>query len=713
MDIFAPEARRLGHGGRYVIPSLVVVLLAGLVLFALYSVGSVQLTGRSGDLVSGPLFGILLIVPGALCIMRGILLPSERAGWIALGVGMLLWGAGHIYWNVAVQGLDPEPYPTAADLLYAAFYPFMLLGVGLLVRARVGLSHTSVWLDGVIGVLCIAAVGSALILPTLLEGATDGEVDAVVSHLAYPLGDLVLLAFAIGALAASGWRPGRGWSLVIGGLTSLAVADVTYLWQLANDDYVQGTLLDVTWPAALVMLGCASWQHGEKATSLVDHAGWRLLAVPAGFGVTAIALLSYGNIADLGLTALILSAATLVAVVARMALAFRENLVLAEGLQSANELAATDPLTGLPNHRTLHERLGAEVERARRHERDLSLVVFDLDNFKHINDVHGHQVGDGVLQETARRLGRHVRPGDLLGRIGGEEFAWVLPDADGLDAWDAAERVRIAVAAEPFAAVGNITVSAGVCDITHGETAAELFRLADGALYWAKLDGRNVAHRYTPEVVAALSAEERAELLERSQALSAIRVLARAVDAKDPTTQRHSERVADLAGSIAERLGWPQDRVALLREAGLVHDVGKIGVPDAILRKAGSLTPEEYKQIQAHAALSAQIVSEVLSTEQIAWVRGHHERWDGRGYPDGLAGEKLPAGARILAVADSWDAMTASRPYREALSVREALAECRMGAGTQWSAEVVTALLELLEVDLVPISEVRQHVLTG
>jgi diguanylate cyclase (GGDEF)-like protein/putative nucleotidyltransferase with HDIG domain len=458
------------------------------------------------------------------------------------------------------------------------------------------------------------------------------------------------------------------------------------------------------------MLGFAAWQPEERRESVALE-GLRLLAAPAVFGVVAIGLLAYGNVRDLGGEGAILATAALVGVIARMTIAFRENMSLTAGLRNANERAATDPLTGLPNHRTFHERLNAEVERARRYGRELSLVVLDLDNFKNVNDVHGHQLGDAVLREIGLRLSRHVRAGDTLGRIGGEEFGWILPDADGLDAWDAAERARLAIAEEPIPGVGAVTVSAGICDLAYGKTAADMFRLADGALYWAKLDGRNAAHRYTPEVVSALSAEERAQLLEHSQALGAIRVLARAVDAKDATTQRHSERVAELAGLIAEVLGWPASRVELLREAGLVHDVGKIGVPDAILRKPGWLTDEEYELIKGHAALSAQMVSEVLSAEQVAWVRGHHERWDGRGYPDALAGEEIPLGARVLAAADAWDAMTASRPYREALSAREALAELERGVSTQWCPAVAGALMAMLEVDLVPASEARERAL--
>jgi diguanylate cyclase (GGDEF)-like protein len=322
--------------------------------------------------------------------------------------------------------------------------------------------------------------------------------------------------------------------------------------------------------------------------------------------------------------------------------------------------------------------------------------VFDLDHFKDLNDRHGHQVGDAILVEVARRLVAQARPEDLIARLGGEEFAWLLPESDSLDAWQAAERVRESVRSLPVAGGERCTLSAGVAELSQAVDAGDLLRLADGALYWAKGHGRDISFRYSPEVVEELSAQERADRLERSQALNAIRVLARAVDAKDPSTRRHSERVSDLADRIAGELGWSSERRALLRGAGLVHDVGKIGVPDSILFKPGRLTSGEYEQVTQHARLGSQIVADVLSPEQVGWVRNHHERIDGGGYPDGLAGEEIPMGARVLAVADAWDVMTSDRPYAPPVPAGAALQECRREAGAQFCRECVDALERLV-----------------
>jgi len=355
-------------------------------------------------------------------------------------------------------------------------------------------------------------------------------------------------------------------------------------------------------------------------------------------------------------------------------------------------LAATDHLTGLANHRTFQERLAQEVMRASRHGRRFSLVLIDIDHFKRVNDDLGHQVGDAVIREAARRLNVLARAGDLMARVGGDEFAWLMPEAGGMEAWRAADRAREAIAAEDFSGIGHITISAGVCDLDQAPQQSELFRLADGALYWAKQHGRDVAFLYSPEVVEVLSDAEHAERLTRLQALQSIRVLARAVDAKDRSTRQHSERVAEVARVLADILGWTAEDASALRDAGLVHDVGKIAVPDAILFKPDRLTPEEFHRVTAHAALGAEIVADVLSPAQVSWVRGHHERWDGRGYPDRLGGEAIPEGARILTLADAWDVMTSARPYGAPLARDDALAECRRCSGTQFWPVTVEAL---------------------
>ncbi len=360
------------------------------------------------------------------------------------------------------------------------------------------------------------------------------------------------------------------------------------------------------------------------------------------------------------------------------------------------ERAATDPLTGLLNHRSFHERLHAEVSRALRHGRRLSLAMLDVDHFKQVNDSQGHQVGDQVLGGVAGKLAEVLRDEDVLARIGGDEFAVLLPECAHMDALAIIERARAAVARATLPHGVQVTVSAGVSDLETAVDADALVRFADGALYWSKAHGRDVAWIYDPDVVQELSAEERTAQLERSHALLGIRALARSIDAKDHATRHHSERVASLTEAMAHLRGWSPDRIAMLYEAALVHDVGKIGVADEILLKPGPLTKEEYDEIQRHAAIGAEIVSDVLAPEQVEWVRGHHERPDGLGYPYGLGAGEIPEGAALMAVADAYDVMTALRPYSPRMQPAEAIAECRRLAGRQFDARAVEALVAVI-----------------
>jgi diguanylate cyclase (GGDEF)-like protein len=355
--------------------------------------------------------------------------------------------------------------------------------------------------------------------------------------------------------------------------------------------------------------------------------------------------------------------------------------------------AETDGLTGLVNHRAFQERLRMEFTRAHRHGRPLSLAMIDVDGFKLLNDTLGHQLGDAALQRVAGHLSAAVRTSDTVARVGGDEFALLLPETAGEAAEVVVGRAHDAIRRNALSqGAADFSVSIGICDMSHARTADELLRFADGALYWAKAHGRDAICRYSPETVEDLSHEQRGDRLLRNKALAGIRSLARAIDAKDHSTLLHSERVASLAARVAEAIGWAPLQVAALRETALIHDVGKIGVPLEVLLKAGALTPAEYDLVKSHALLGAVISAEVLSDEQTAWLRGHHERWDGNGYPDGLAGDAIPDGALILGVADCWDVMTSHRSYSDAMTATQAIAECQRVAGTQFSPEIVEIL---------------------
>jgi diguanylate cyclase (GGDEF)-like protein len=361
-------------------------------------------------------------------------------------------------------------------------------------------------------------------------------------------------------------------------------------------------------------------------------------------------------------------------------------------LEELKRDAETDGLTGLVNHRVFQELLRVEVKRAQRHRRPLSLALVDIDGFKQLNDTFGHQIGDDVLETVAAQLAAVLRVNDIAARIGGDEFALLLPETNAQDAQVVAERAHDSIRRDTFNWGTSLTISIGICGMRHATDADTLLRLADGALYWAKAHGRDAICQYSPELVEDLSHEQRGSRLLRNKALAGVRSLARAIDAKDHSTLLHSERVASLAARLAEAMDWSSARVAALRETALIHDVGKIGVPLEVLLKAGALTRDEYEVVKSHALLGAQIASEVLSDEQTAWLRGHHENYDGSGYPDGLAGDQIPEGALILSLADSWDVMTSDRTYSPAMNVTDAILECERCAGTQFSPNVVAML---------------------
>jgi diguanylate cyclase (GGDEF)-like protein len=360
----------------------------------------------------------------------------------------------------------------------------------------------------------------------------------------------------------------------------------------------------------------------------------------------------------------------------------------------AMRLALTDPLTGLGNHRNFHERLQRELTHAEHSGKPLSLCLVDIDDFKRINDRYGHPVGDRVLGQVASRL----RQGGEAFRLGGDEFAVLLPQLDERAAVNVARSIIERVGAVEVEHVGPVTVSAGVAAYpAQGVGRDELIRLADSALYWAKEDGKNRVRTY--QTATSIELEQLHELAEGPDRVARYRAaasLARAVDARDVYTGSHSERVGELSARIARRLGIDDPQVELTRLAGSLHDLGKLAIPEEILRKPGALNDSERLVLQRHPQIGYRML-ESLGVEPIAeWVLHHHERWDGTGYPDRLRGEEIPLGARIIFVADAFDAMTSERVYRKQLNEHDAVAELERCAGSQFDPAIVEAFSDEL-----------------
>jgi diguanylate cyclase (GGDEF)-like protein/putative nucleotidyltransferase with HDIG domain len=365
----------------------------------------------------------------------------------------------------------------------------------------------------------------------------------------------------------------------------------------------------------------------------------------------------------------------------------------------AMRLALTDPLTGLGNHRHFHERLERELQHANERNLPLTLCFVDVDDFKRINDRFGHPAGDRLLSQLAARL---RQTGEAF-RLGGDEFALLLPGYSESAALTAASSVVERIAALDLEQVGSVTVSAGVAiSPQHASERDELIRLADAALYWAKEYGKNRVRAYRPDVIELAELKRLASGPDRAARFRAAASLARAVDARDVYTGSHSQRVAELAARTARRLGLPDEEVELTRLAGSLHDLGKLAIPEEILRKPGPLTEPERIVLERHPQIGFRML-ESLGVDPVAdWVLHHHERWDGSGYPDGLSGELIPLGARIIFVADAYDAMISERVYRRRVSPAEAIAELDRCAGTQFDPNVVAALAEELALDSGP-----------
>lgn len=366
-----------------------------------------------------------------------------------------------------------------------------------------------------------------------------------------------------------------------------------------------------------------------------------------------------------------------------------------ELIAQLSDAARTDPLTGLLNRRGFEQRLEHELERGRRGYTTASVVVVDLDHFKLVNDRFGHRRGDEVLRAFGKLVTDAKRGVDGAGRLGGEEFALVLPGADIQGAYLFAERLRRRVRDELRAGDDALSASFGVAAFpAHGATAEELLHRADQAMYVAKRLGRNRCVAYSAEVEAAAPADEpSAAPIEH---LSAVLLLAETLDLRDTGTAAHSQTVGRYAEMIASGLSLAPERVSRIRLAGVLHDIGKIGVPDTILRKAGPLEPAEWREMQKHAELGARILAGSGLPDISDWVIAHHERPDGTGYPFALGGTDIPLEARILAVADAFEAMTADRVYRPGMARAAAVEELRRCAGTQFDADVVAVFLAAL-----------------
>ena len=637
--------------------------------------GAHTLVGLGGpgadDLIDSWVYTAVELITVGLCGARVLAVREDRRAWALMTVGLLAWTGGDLIWTLWLDNLANPPSPSIADGLYLAMYPAMYISWMLLIRSRLRDVGTAQWLDGAAVGLTIAAIGAGLVLPTVLKMSSGHFMETAV-NLAYPLGDLTLLAFVVVAFALAGWRPGRLWLLLGAGIAVSAIADLIYVYQAAQGTYVAGGVLDTMWPASMSLLALAAWQPSQPQTVL-GVAAPHTIAVTAVSGAAALGLLVYAAFARVTPLAVALAAAALLVTWLRASLTYLQNVRM---LRRSADDAITDGLSGLGNRRRLMEDLDQALARADR-DHPSTLVFFDLNGFKRYNDTFGHAAGDSLLARLGAALDLAIAGHGAAYRLGGDEFCALLRGRVQRD--DPLIRDAVSALTEKGSAF-TVSTSVGLSILPdEAGSASAALQLADQRMY-----------------------TEKARITRRVQS-STRDALMQLLDERTPDLHHHVDGVGRLVMAIGHALGLDAEQLDEALRAAELHDIGKLAVPDDILNKPGPLNSSEWRFMRQHTLVGERILNVDPALRPIArLVRASHERWDGRGYPDGLAGPQIPLGARIISACDAFEAMTTDRCYQDAREVGEAIAELRRNAGSQFDPAVIDALCRQLAEATVP-----------
>ena len=633
------------------------LLLAALAALLVHVAHTMSDVGGAGahPLVDDWLYTSVLAGSALLCIARGVRGPGERAAWLLIGSGLAAWTAGDAYWAFHLSNQQEIVYPSLADAARLLMFPAAYAGMILLVRARVPRFHASLWLDGAIGALAISALAAAVLYPAI-ERATRGDVEAVAANIAYPLGDLLLVGFVIGAVALTGWRPGRGLILIGFGLVLNAVANGIDLYRDATGAMLDHSAVDSLWLLSALLLALAAWIPPTPGASLRLE-GRRLLAIPSFFAAIAVALQIYNQFQPLNRFVAGFATATLGVVIVRMALLFSDHLHL---LAVTRRESQSDPVTGLGNRRRLVLDLEDAIESGRPHV----FALFDIDGFKAYNDNFGHPAGDALLGRLGKNLAAAVQPAGSAYRLGGDEFCVLSQIED--ESGDGVVALGSAALSEAGKGFTSSSSNGSVLLPEEADDPSTALLLADRRMYAQKRLRSHSAERQTRSLLLRILRE------------------------REPDLDEHLRSVASLAVLLARRAGVEGEELDVVARAAELHDVGKIAIPERVLRKRGALTAVERELIRNHTVVGERILASAPAMVPVArLVRSSHERWDGDGYPDRLKGEEIPLGSRIIAVCDAFDAMVSKKPYRRSLESGEALRELCRCAGTQFDPALV------------------------
>ena len=438
------------------------------------------------DFFSTWVYNFLIAAAALLCVTRAVAVPAERIVWVLVGLALSCWTASELHFELFLADEEFTPYPSVGDWLFLAFYPFVYAAFVLLARLRIREFQSSLWLDGLIAALGVASVTGAVMSPFITLDGSDTLGSAV--NLAFALGDVVLLSLVVGVFSLTAWRPGRPWALLGLGLALVAVADIAFFVLSAQDVYLEGSLIDLLWPAAMLTIGYGAWQAIPPRRDIrLD--GARLFLVPCLVALLALAVLAAGSSDELSTVAPVLATATLALVIVRLAITLAENQ---RRLATSRSEAQTDALTRLGNRRRLAHDLGEELELAGRDSQG-ALLLFDLDGFKGFNDRFGHPAGDALLARLGDALRWAMRDGARAYRLGGDEFC-VLAPAGSPDL----ERIESAAGAALKERGGDYAVSASSGKVifpAEGTTFAQVMSVADARLYADKAQRRSLPDR--------------------------------------------------------------------------------------------------------------------------------------------------------------------------------------------------------------------------